>query len=411
MPHVFVVPPEEEQQDNPPWCCFDADEQPENNDDFPSDPDIHFVDVSYLLQQPEHDVPAPLARRTTVHKPRRRPPMSKKLEKKQRPEALRIIENKSRQRDAREDSDVIEVVKVKRGREALTDPEENTKIKRSKTLKARATKALQSIKNVGKASHRTHVKELWTSSESMPGIFKGVQEQIRSQQAQPPTLPKKGSLTRANSRSLSQIFHPVKPARVESTFTVCVASSAVPVEANYVLPATNPSSLPHLRFNNTNLSLNEAPSTLTTDDALNRPISSIPYTKKSTSRKFSVRELHRLFSFSSSPDDASSSPTATSSSARSNSKPHTSTSPRDYPDDPMEEDISADAHFVDLDSADRKLASQYCQAFHAHHDNGISPPRRLSDVSFEMKLDSLHFDSLSLDAEDFHVSREGNILR
>lgn len=395
MPHVFVIPPEEEQRDNPPWCCFDADEQPENNGNFPLNPDIH-VD---FLQQPE--LP-PLTRRTSVHQPRSRAHMSKKLEKKQRPEAVRIIENKTsqaRQRDAREDLDVIEVVKVKRGRETLTDPEENTKVKRSKTLKARATKALQSIKNVGKAPHRTHVKELWTSSESMPGIFKGVQEQIHSHHAQPPTPPKKGSLSRTNSRSLAQIFQPVKPARVESSFTVRVPSPAAPVEPHHILPATNPSSFPHLRFNNTNLSLKEAPSTLTNDDALNTPVFPITSTK-STIRKFSVRELHRLFSFSSSSPDGPS-PSA--------SKPSTSSLSRDCPDVPMEEAIYADAHFVDLRSAGRNLPSR--RAFHTHHDGGISNPRRLSDLSIEMKLDSLHFDSLSFDPEDFGVSREGNVQR
>lgn len=418
MPHVFVVPPEEEQLDNPPWCCFDADEQPENNGDFPSNPNIHFLDVPYLLKQSEQDIPPPIARRISVHQPRPRVHISKKLEKKQRPEAIKIIENKPSQ--ARRDSDVIEVVKVKRSREALADLEENTKAKRSKTLKARATKALQSIKNVGKGSHRTHVKELWTSSESMPGIFKGMHEQIRSQQDQteqrPPASPtEKGPLSRNNSRSLSQVFQPAKPSRPESSFTVRVASSVALAEAHHIPPAENQSSLPHLRYNNTNPSLNEVPNTLTIDDALNRPVSRSPPLKKNT--KFSVRELHRLFSFSSlSPDDPSSAPTAAMapcSSTHSSSMPSTSTSTlsSNYPDVPMEEKLFADAHFPDLGSADQKLVSRYRQAVHTHHGDNLSTLRRLSDLSFEMRLDSLHFDALSFDPEDFDVSMEGNILR
>lgn len=423
MPHVFVIPPEEEQQDNPPWCCFDADEQPENNGDFPSNPDIHFLDVPYLLQHSERGVPAPIARCTSVHQPRPRVPISKKLEKKQRPEAVKIIENKqsqARQRDTRRDSDVVEVVKLKRGREAPADLEENTKAKRSKTLKARATNALRSIKNVGKGSHRTHVKELWTSSESMPGIFKGVQEQIRSQQDQaehrPPTAPtKKGSLSRANSRSLSQIFQPAKPSRPGSSFTVRVPSSVAVAEAHRTSPIANPSSLPYPRYNNTNLSLNEVPTILTTDDGLNRPVSPSPSMKKNA--KFSVRELHRLFSFSSSPpDEPSSAPTTATapfSSTRTRFMAATSTSTlsSDYLDLPMEEDIYTDAHLLDLESADRKSASRYHQAFRTRHDDDISTLRRLSDLSFEMRLDSLHFDALSFDPEDFDVSMEGNILR
>ncbi|KAG8217424.1 hypothetical protein J3R82DRAFT_5566 [Butyriboletus roseoflavus] len=422
MPHVFVVPPEEEQQDNPPWCCFDADEQPENNGDFASNPDIDFLDVPYLLQQSERGTPAPIVRRTSVHQPRPRALISRKLEKKQRPEAVKIIEHKpsqARQRDTWRDSDVVEVVKVKRGREALTDLEENTNVKRSKTLKARATKALRSIKNVGKGSHRTHVKELWTSSESMPGIFKGVQEQIRSQQDQaehhpPATSTKKGTLSRANSRSLSQIFQPAKPSRPGSSFTVRVAPSVALGEVHRIPPTSSPSSLPHPRYN-TNLSSNEVSSTLATDDALNRPISPSPSIKKNA--KFSVRELHRLFSFSSSSlDEPSSAPTAATipfASARISSMARTSTSTlsSDYLDVPMEEGIYADAHLLDLESVDRRSASRYRQAFRTHHDDDFSTPRRLSELSLEMRLDSLHFDALSFDPEDFDVSMEGNILR
>lgn len=392
MPYVFVIPPEEEQQDTPPWCCFDADEQPENDGDLPSSPDTYFIDVPYPLQHSENDIPPPLPRSTSVHYPRPRPPMSKKLEKKQRPEAIKIIENKpqSRHRDAREDSDVIEVVKVKRYREPVTDLEENTKVKRSKTLKSRASKAFQSIKNVSKASHRTHVKDLWLPTEI--GTFKGVQEQIPPQQAQTedflPSTPKKGSLSRGSLRS---IFQSAKSSR----------------------PVANPSSL---SYNNRNPSFNEVPSALTTDDALNRPVSPIPTMKKKPNTKLSVRDLHRLFFSSSSPEDPSSSPTATSapsSSIRGNSESSTSASTlsHNYPDVPMEEDMYADVQFVDLDTPERRIASRYHQGFHIYHDDEFSPPRRLSNFSFEMKLDSLRFDALSFDPEDFDISREGNVLR
>lgn len=423
MPHVFVIPPEEEQQDNPPWCCFDADEQQGNNRNFHSNRDFHFFDVPYLLQPSEHGVPAPIPRLTSVHQPRPRAPVTKKLEKKQRPEAVKIIENwssQTTQKDARVDSDVIEVVKVKRTREALTDLEENTKIKRSKTFKARATKALQSIKNVGKGSHRTHVKELWTSNESMPGIFKGVQEQIRSQQERtehrpPTTVFKKGSLSRASSLSLSQIFQSVKPPQPESTLTVRVETSVTLAETDHIPPATNTSSFPCLKYNNTNPFLTEVSGVVTPDDSSSRPVSP-GASKKNTGTKFSVRELHRLFSFSSSSTDdlppATIAATAPSS-PHSSSMPPTSTCtlPSDCPDVPMDQDVHVDAHFLNLASADRKLASRCHQILGIHHADDLSTPHRLSNLSFEMKLDSLHFDALSFDPEDFDLSMEGNVLR
>ena len=79
----------------------------------------------------------------------------------------------------------------------------------------------------------------------------------------------------------------------------------------------------------------------------------------------------------------------------------------------MEEGTYAEAHYLDPESAHRKLPSRYHQAFHTRHDadTGFPTPRRLGDLSFEMKLDSLHFDSLSFDPEDFDVPMEGNVPR
>ena len=407
MPHVFVIPPEEEQQDNPPWCCFDADKQPETTGNFPSNPDIHFFDVPYLSRLFDKDAPAPIRRGTSVDKPTPRVPIPRKLEKKQRPEAIKIIETKpsqTRQKNPR-DSDVIEVVKVKRTREAFTGLEENTKAKRSKTLKARASKALRSIKNVGKGSHRTpHVKELWTSSESMPGIFKGVQEQIYSVQDEneqrPPAAPsKQGSLARSNSRSLSQlsqIFQPIKPLRSGSPLAVEPAA-----EADHVLPTVNPLSL---KYNDTNPSFIEIPDTVMLDDALDRPASpNHTMKKKNITPRFSVRELHRLFSFSTpSPNDPGNNDIPSTA---------TSTSGSGCPDTPAEEGAFTDARPFDLGTAGQKLASRFHQALQIHPKKDVPRRRRLSDLSIEMRLDSFHFDELSFDLEDFDVPMEGNVLR
>ncbi|KAG9318380.1 hypothetical protein JVU11DRAFT_471 [Chiua virens] len=379
MPHVFVIPPEEEQQDNPPWCCFDADEQPGNTSDFASHHDILFSDIPYFSQQSENDSPIPITRRTAARQPRPTVPLPKKLEKKQRPETIKIIENtpsRARQKDVREDSDIIEVVKVKRTR-VFTDPEENTNVKRSKTLKARASKALLSIKNVGKSSHRTHVKELWSSTESIPWVSKGVQEQIRSDQNQgenrlPTTPTKKRSLSRASTLSLAQLFQSVKPSRSETSI-VRAPSSALLAETHRATQA-DPSSPPTHKYDNANVSLNSS--------------------KKNTLTKFSVRELHRLFSFSSSVDDPS---LASSTSIPSPTSNLTSSDP----DIPTEEGIFADA--LDLGNMDQTLTPpQRRREFYA---------RRICDPDFEMKLDSLHFDTLSFDLEDFDdVLMEGNIL-
>jgi len=83
----------------------------------------------------------------------------------------------------------------------------------------------------------------------------------------------------------------------------------------------------------------------------------------------------------------------------------------DYPDVPVEEGVYAAVHFLDLDRAEQKLAaSRYHQAMDAEDDD-LPPPQRPGDLSFEMRLDSLHFDSLSFDPEGFDVSMDRNILR
>ncbi|KAH7915974.1 hypothetical protein BJ138DRAFT_1140412 [Hygrophoropsis aurantiaca] len=430
MPHVFVIPPEEEQQETPPWCCFDADELPENNGNFPSAPDIHFLDVPYLLQQTES--PTPVFRRPSIDEPGPPIVMPKKggRETRSRTDSTSSLEReieefaeRSRRRDAREDSDVIEVVKVKRSKEPVGSYEEiEPKMKRSKTFKARATKAFKSIKNlnVGKGPQRKpHVKELWTSSESMPGIFKGVQEQIRQQQEQfAPPLPQP-SLSRRNSRSLSHLFQTAKAPRFERTPQPSPPVS--PSEPSHIIPSATSSSLPYLRGSDTTASLVEVSAPSDYEGSPERPVSPGLSVRKSR-RRFSVLELHRLFSFSSSsPDDPAppspSSPTTVFAPSRNDSAPSssTSTSSSDCPDVPIEEGAYAAVRFLDLDLHDindkglgKPIPSHWSQSINTEHASTLPPSR---DLSFEMRLDSLHFDSLSFDPEDFDVSITGIAVR
>ncbi|KAH7930896.1 hypothetical protein BV22DRAFT_1042979 [Leucogyrophana mollusca] len=424
MPHVFVIPPEEEQQENPPWCCFDADELPESNGDFPSNPDIHFLDDPYLLQQPETS--APVFRRPSIDEPGSGIVMPKKGETRSMtdssPSEDRASGERVRRRDVREDSDVVEVVKVKRSKEPVGSNdrlEHNSNMKRSKTFKARATKAFKSIKNlnVGKSAQRKpHVKELWTSSESMPGIFKGMQEQIRQQQEQcAPPLPQP-SLSRRNSRSLSHLFQSAKPPRSE--WNTKPSPPVSPSEPTHIIPSDTSSSLPYLRGSDTTTSLVEVFAPSDYEGSPDRPVSPGLSVRKSR-RRFSVLELHRLFSFSSSsPDDPMpTSPTTAFASSCSPSAPSssTSTTSSECPDVPTEEGAYAAVRFLDLDvdeinddALTKQSAPHWRRSLGAEHNSALPPPR---DLSFEMRLDSLHFDSLSFDPEDFDVSMDGIAVR
>ncbi|KAL4067530.1 hypothetical protein V8B97DRAFT_1868505 [Scleroderma yunnanense] len=411
MPHVFVIPPEEEQQENPPWCCFDANELPNDSGDCLLDPnpDIHLFNVPYhSIQEPEQQpqvLGTPIFRVGSISNidPSVKFTTPKKLAKKQRPEAVRIVERRGDHRDVREDSDVIEVVKVKRSKDALTDPEEYTKMKRSKTFKARATKALQSIKNVGRSSRKQHVKDMWTSSESVPGVFKGLQEQIRQQQEQlhpqPFSFPAKGhpSLSRSNSRSLSQMF--------QSAMSFCSTSPFHPS------PPSSPTSPPaYVKNTNTMPTICEALSPEPISDRSDSPSPSVK-----SNKRFSVRELHKIFMFSSSsPDDPLPPlPTMPRPPVHNDSvpSPSASTASSSYPDIPVEGAYPS-IHFLDFDNVDRKLTGSPHQAIIDDDDDyGTLLSRRQRDLSFEMKLDSLHFDSLSFDPEGFNVSMDRNVRR
>ncbi|KAG1883178.1 hypothetical protein F4604DRAFT_1953153 [Suillus subluteus] len=450
VPHVFVIPPEEERLQNPPWCCFDADLPPENSRSIEvssaNQPDILF-DVPFLLHEPEptpsfhHEQPSaspvvvPQSRSSTS---------SSRSEKHQHPhhiiissmhnnDLIRIV-----QHDVREDSDVIEVVKVKRPKDNKSNHTDHVppslsnqqpQLKRSKTFRARASRAFQSIKNVslprGKQNNsKPHVKDLWTSTESMPGIFRGV---LHSREDVSPTA----------SRKLSSLFE----------------KQPFGSSPEGILSSSTTTSLPYLKGSDTTPSIDEirpsyefierplTPCAPTYDHSLRRPVSSADFQRARSSgfksskdlkrpvssrdlqrpekdlrpvssddfqqderptspsppstqrsrKRFSVNELHRLFSFS--PEPPSSSTVPSTSTSASTSSTHS------YPDVPY-----AAVHFVD-DDYGREIEGKYgCSLDLLHGDDELPSPSRPRDISFELRLDSLHFDSLSFNAEDFDVS-------
>ncbi|KAG1778584.1 hypothetical protein EV702DRAFT_967907 [Suillus placidus] len=394
VPHVFVIPPEEEHSQNPPWCCFDADLPPENSRsiEVPSvnQPDILF-DVPFLLHEPEltpsfhHEQPSaspvvvPQSRSSTS---------SSRSEKHQHPQHIIISAMRNNdlihivQHDVREDSDVIEVVKVKRPKDNKSNHTDHVppspsnqepQLKRSKTFRARASRAFRSIKNVslprGKQNNsRPHVKDLWTSTESMPGIFRGV---LHSREDVPPTA----------SRKLSSLFQ-------KQPFSSSPEG---------ILSSSTTTSLPYLKGSDTTPSIAEIrPSYEFIERPLTpyeRPTSPSPPSTQRSRKRFTVNELHRLFSFSPEPPSSSTVP-STSTSASTSSTLY-------YPDVPY-----TAVHFVD-DDYGREIEGKYgrnLDLLDGDDDELPSPSRRPRDISFELRLDSLHFDSLSFNAEDFDVS-------
>ncbi|KAG2358691.1 hypothetical protein BDR07DRAFT_1416911 [Suillus spraguei] len=446
VPHVFVIPPEEEHSQNPPWCCFDADLRPENSRSIEvssaKQPEILF-DVPFLLHEPEptpslyHEQPSA----SPVVVPQSRSSTSSSMSEKHQhtqhiiisamhnSDLIRIV-----QHDVREDSDVIEVVRVKRPKEnksnhtdhiPLSPSNQGPQLKRSKTFRARASRAFQSIKNVSlpRGNSKPHVKDLWTSTESMPGIFRGV---LHSREDVPPTA----------SRKLSSLFQ-------KQSFSSSPEG---------ILSSSTTTSLPYLKGSDTTPSIAEirpsyefierplTPCAPTYDHSLRRPVSSADFQRALSSesksskdlkrpvssqdlqrpnrdlrpvssddfqkderptspsppstqrsrKRFSVNELHRIFSFS--PEPPSSSIVPSTSTSASTSSTHS------YPDVPY-----AAVHFVD--DYGREIEDKYGRNLDSlDSDDELPLPSRPRDISFELRLDSLHFDSLSFNAEDFDVS-------
>jgi len=165
---------------------------------------------------------------------------------------------------------------------------------------------------------------------------------------------------------------------------------------------TESSSLPSLRKSDTSPSVDDL-GVITDAKPTARPFSPT-LSSKGSSRRFSVLDLHRLFTFSSSPsihaEDQDSSPRASQDipSLSSVVSPEfsipfvsTTSMPSEFVSRPTSPTYSVETIGGIRASAEMRRSA----------DQPVGVPR---DLSFEMRLDSLHFDSLSFDPEDFDVS-------
>ena len=392
MPHVFVIPPEEEQLETPPWCCFDANEvnDPNSDDDYDDHPsDLQYIDVALDFihdADGNQDIRAfvegtEVGQEEVVGAPRKAEKRSSSV--------LSFMsyrnDGEGRQHGARElPEDVIEVIKVRRN-EGKADCVAAPAPKRSKTIKIPFQKAFNSIKNVGKSAsnRKPRTKGIFPSSQSASGISKGAQLLPQEEIVPGAQTP---ALTRQGSRRLSQLFSRSNNSNVD------LMSSSDPIMLG---------------------SSNTEPSTLTTHPApeqspmvdefsvalepnSEQPISSSLSSRRS-SQRFSVLDLHRIFTFSSTSsifvDDQELSPRGSQEAPSlptlvSGSVPSTTSS----------EFSAGGSAMYPVDEQDHWRSSA---DFRLSTDEPKGVP---GDLGSEMKLDSLHFDSLSFDPEEFDVS-------
>ncbi|EED78538.1 predicted protein [Postia placenta Mad-698-R] len=306
MPNVIVSPPEEEQHENPPWCYFHADDAAHEVQS--TTPDIDALDTALSLQQ-QLDNRAPAFHRClqnvsqeTIVLPRK----GSLAQLKENSAPAREPRRSSRSRVLDEDSEIVEVFKVRRNEGREDAGQQKGQMTKSKTFRARATDAFRSIKNVRKASRGpipSTSGSSWSSGENVR-LSEDSHDQGAASRSSAPNLSRRRSLVLSqlftfsqNSKSAAEIDEHAMPISQPKPITALphrrtmhtVPSLASPSEPHYWEPHPLPS-------------LEDMP--ITTPS---RGISSHPTVskRKSFRRRLSVLELQKLFTLN--PSSSSSS--------------------------------------------------------------------------------------------------------
>jgi len=175
MPTVFVHPPEDEAM---PWCAFDASQEnadsemesttsemedlQSRHDDWPQTVHVHpSAEDAAAFHRSQAD--------SAVVMPRRHNSSHSSLSASRNPLRLSVIPESPKRAKERDDDDIVEIMKVRRG-EGMPDVTYASgsvpTLRRSKTLRSRAAQALRSIKNVGKVPRRPMLEHVIQAKEN-----------------------------------------------------------------------------------------------------------------------------------------------------------------------------------------------------------------------------------------------------
>ncbi|KAI0721522.1 hypothetical protein C8T65DRAFT_735056 [Cerioporus squamosus] len=420
MPNVFVIPPEEEQDLNPPFMYFDASQAARSS--LCISPDLDALDVALGLCQ-QTDNRAPTFHRSFTNESQETIVMPRRASLMKLTNMHMDLEMEDGQTDIRSrggvrkyDEEIVEVVKVRRN-EGIADVGEGRKMKKSNTFRARASQALRSIKlNVGKSSQRR-------ASVSVPREREQEQEQEREhselqaaatlpnrhscqEELQPSLKPTSPSVSRRRSVTLGALFttfssrdnassRPTSPSDelMSPTSPTLVSESPSVPPTRPMSPTDTISS--HTRRLQAAPSLDDISATPTKSSTLApEPLDAAKPTlskRKSFRRRLSVLELQNLFKL-----------------GGSSSSPTEPAPPADQPEDlfspPRSRPKSMDAAGILSASSSRTSNATLSSSFSDLTARRSASTADLSlvneDAEFEMRLDSLHFDSLHIDPDD-----------
>lgn len=403
VPDVFVIPPEEEHGENPPFCYFDA--AMESRKSLSILPDIDALDVALGMCQ-QRDNRSPVFHRAgnesqdTIVMPKRSGDSDRQLKRS-------MIEA---------DRDVVEVVKVRRNEKLSNTPgdeKSSTSMKKSKTFRARASQALRSIKNVGKTTRKTGIPQEWAAASGSENDLHGVTEEGIIPR---PSTP---SIAGRKSTQISQIFASVR------------SKSSIPDVPNSPTSPTSPAS-PSSTTSSSDWEAMSRPS-ISTEECMNSPF---PLTvhpaderpsisnKRSFVRRISARDIQRIFTLSNpakppppetlgrhsmapSPSRSSSkresvmTSRTTVSSGLWGSTENVAGASRSGPATPRPHSFHGGASELPYSLSIPETLESVRSSPSADEDANERTDEGEGDVSFELRLDSLHFDSLQFDPDEF----------
>ena len=422
MPTVLVHPPEDEAM---PWCAFDVNQEV-------GEAEVVFTTPEMELHQSELDDGAwPQAVHPTaehapsfhrsqtdngVVMPRRGSSSHSTLPRAANPPGLAPIPESPKRPKEKDDDDIVEVMKVRRGEGMLDVAYAHGTIptlRRSKTLtlRSRAAQALRSIKNVGKAPRRLPLDQVFPAKNNEQPTAKmevptpiqssSTVDKRRAKKNEQPNVkmevptPTQSSSTLDKRRAKSKdMFNPthtstprLKKRSSQPLTNVFGASGSESELAGPTLPDTGlgfspppPHSGGFRAFPYSRGASASTPALQLMKDEPARP----------TSPTFSLRGHRRKFSFGSLQSIFSGSTQPMSEPRQSEANPDVGdpTPPQTPVDDGWDSE-------EDYDSPRRRVAPGRVPR---PSDENPYPEQ---DISFEMRLNSLHFDSFNFDTEVF----------
>jgi hypothetical protein len=403
MPTVLVHPPEDEAM---PWCAFDANQEVAEAVVVFTTPEME-IQQSELDDWPQAVHPtaedAPAFHRSQadngVVMPRRGSSSNSTLSKAANPPGLAPIPESPKRPKEKDDDDIIEVMKVRRG-EGMPDVAyaQGTipTLKRSKTLtlRTRAAKALRSIKIVGKAPRRPALDQVFP-------VKKNEQPNVKVEVPTPtptPTPTLSSSTVDKRRAKLKDVFNPTHTSTPRLKKRNSQPLTNVFGSESELAGPSSPDTIglgfapppPHSGGSRTFPYSSRGASASTPALQLSRDEPAHPTSP--TFSTFSLRGHRRKFSFGSLQSilsgNGSTQPMPEPRQAEASPDVDDPTPPQTPVDDGWDPD-------EDYDSPRRRVAPGRVPR---RSDETVHPEQ---DISFEMRLNSLHFDSFNFDTEVF----------